>query len=162
MGPMGWRRMVRVVLTVGLLGSAPVTVGAQSPEQDPDAAAIEKALRDWTENFNAGQLDKVCDLFAPELIAHYSGQPEKTYDSLCTALKADLGGGPKQYRYDLDLHEIIVSGDLAVARFIWNLTVRDRASGETFRSADRGVDIFRRQPDGGWRIIYFIGYPIED
>lgn len=157
---MGWRQAFWVLLTTGLLGLTPVPALAQSPEQD--AAAVEKALRDWTENFNAGRVDMLCDLFAPELIANYRGQPEKTYDSLCAALQADLSGGPKQYRYDLDLHEIIVDGDLAVARFIWNLTVRDRASGATVRSADRGIDIFRRQPDGAWRIVRFIGYEIPD
>ncbi|NQW10443.1 MAG: nuclear transport factor 2 family protein [Alphaproteobacteria bacterium] len=157
---MGWMRVVRAVLAAGLLWAASTGVLAQSPEQD--AAAVEKALRDWTEAFNTGRVDRVCDLFAPELIAHYRGQPEKTHDSLCTALQADLGGGPKQYRYELDLHEIIVSGDLAVARFIWTLTARDRAGGATERSADRGIDIFRRQPDGAWRIIRFIGYPIAD
>ena len=148
---------------MALLWFGPASSVAQTPAWDQSpAASVERAMRQWTENFNAGRVDRLCDLFAPDLIANYRGQLEKDFDSLCTALQSDLSGGSKEYRYDLDLHEIIVSGDLAVARFIWNLTVRDRTSGATFRSADRGIDIFRRQPDGAWRIIRFIAYPIDD
>ena len=128
---------------------------------DP-AQAIEQRLRQWTEDFNAGRADRLCDLFAPDLIANYRGQPEKSFDSLCTALQEDLTTGPRDFRYDLELNEIMVAGDMAMVRLIWHLTVTDRETGETFQSADRGIDIFRLQPDGQWRIARYIAYEIED
>ena len=55
----------------------------------------------------------------------------------------------------------MVSGDLAVVRLIWHLSVTDKQTGATETSSDRGIDIFRRQPDGQWRISRFIAYEME-
>jgi steroid delta-isomerase len=148
-------------LVVGLLASLHLLGPAASRAEDA-AQAIEQRLRTWTEDFNAGRVDKLCDLFAPDLIANYCGQPEKSFDSLCDALQTDLIGGPREFRYDLELNEVMVSGDMAAVRLIWHLTVTNKETGETFESADRGIDIFRLQPDGKWRIARYIAYEIED
>ena len=126
-----------------------------------DAAAIENRLKQWAEDFNAGRAQKVCDLFAPDLVANYRGQPEKDFDTLCSALQRDLTAGRRDYRYVLELNEVMVSGDLAVVRLIWRLTVTDKQTGATVTSSDRGIDVFRRQPDGQWRISRFIAYEME-
>ena len=152
--------LMRLVL-VGLLSSLHLLDPAGSRAGDA-AQAIEQRLRDWTEDFNSGRVDRLCDLFAPDLIANYRGQPEKSFESLCSALQTDLTGGPREFRYDLELQEIIVSGDMAAVRLIWHLTVKNAETGETFESADRGIDIFRLQPDGKWRIARYIAYEIGD
>ena len=126
-----------------------------------DAAAVEQQLRQWTEDFNAGRVEVVCDLFAPDLIANYRGQPEMSFDSLCSALQRALTAGPRDYHYALELDEIMVSGDMAVVRLIWHLTVTDKETGATATSSDRGIDVFRRQPDGQWRIARYIAYEME-
>ena len=56
----------------------------------------------------------------------------------------------------------MVSGDMAAVRLIWHLTVKDTETGETFKSSDRGIDVFRLQPDGKWRIARYIAYEVED
>lgn len=44
-------------------------------------------------------------------------------------------------------------------RLIWTLEVAgDRGPPE--RSRDQGLDVFRRQPDGRWRIARFTAYPL--
>lgn len=132
-----------------------------SPGHTDDAAAtIEQRLLGWTEAFNEGRLEEACDLFAPDLIANYQGVPERSYRSQCDDLKAVFANEHLEFRYRLELEEIIVSGDLAVVRLIWHLTVTDRATGEIEVSADRGLDVFKLQPDGKWRIIRYIGYLI--
>ncbi len=138
-----------------------ITLTATAPRAGDDAAAIEQRLRQWTEDFNAGRVDKLCDLFAPDLIANYRGQPEKTFDSLCASLQRDLSAGPRDYRYALELNEIMVSGDMAVVRLIWHLTVTNKATGKAVTSSDRGIDVFRRQPDGKWQIARYIAYEME-
>lgn len=138
-----------------------IMLTATSARAGDDAVAIEQRLRQWTEDFNAGRVDKLCDLFAPDLIANYRGQPEKSFDSLCASLQRDLSAGPRQYRYALELNEIMVSGDMAVVRLIWHLTVTDKATGKAVTSSDRGIDVFRRQPDGKWRIARYIAYEME-
>jgi len=41
-------------------------------------------------------------------------------------------------------------------RLVWTLRVRSGAS--TVESKEPGLDVFRRQPDGHWKIIRYMGY----
>ncbi|MEJ8572760.1 nuclear transport factor 2 family protein [Microbaculum marinum] len=148
-------------LVVGAMSALHVLAPA-APRAEEAARVIEQRLRQWTEDFNAGRTERLCDLFAVDLIANYRGQPEKSFNSICSALQRDVGGGARAYRYDLDIDEVIVSGDLAVVRLVWHLTVTDRETGTTVASSDRGIDVFRRQPDGQWRIARYLAYEIED
>lgn len=152
--------ILSIVLRVAL-ATVVVTVYAGAPRAGDNAAAIEQRLRQWTEDFNAGRSQAVCDLFAPNLIANYRGQPEKNFDALCSGLRQTLTTGQRDYRYALELNEIIVSGDMAVVRLIWHLTVTDKKTGATTTSSDRGIDVFRLQPDGRWRIVRYIAYEME-
>ena len=122
---------------------------------------IRAALDGWTEDFNDQRADKVCDLFSPDLIANYGDYPEKNYESLCSQLKSSLRDTEKTFRYSLDIQEIMVSGDMAVVRLVWTLTVYDARGKLLETTKDRGMDVFSRQKDGNWRISRYLAYPIE-
>ena len=51
-----------------------------------------------------------------------------------------------------DINDVIVDGDLAVVRLIWTLTVRDGSGQVLETTVEDGVDVFRRQADGSWKI----------
>ena len=55
-----------------------------------------------------------------------------------------------------DVHEIIVSGEIAVVRLTWTLTAT--AQGATDTTTEEGMDIFRRQPDGRWSIARYVAF----
>jgi uncharacterized protein (TIGR02246 family) len=145
----------RAILGAAGLSLALACAGAAQGET-PAQAAIREVLTQWMADFNAGQTDKVCHLFAPDLVAQYRGQPERGYEALCNLLKRSLGDRAKRYSYALAIKEILVENDLAVVRLTWALTVRS-AEGES-TSVEPGIDIFRRQPDGSWRIVRYIAY----
>ena len=154
---MGAAAYLRKVVRSGLLSLAFVSPAAAQSDS-PAQAEIRAALTQWMADFNAGNASKVCGLFAPDLIAQYRGQPERDYDSLCRLLIRSLNDRGKTYSYTLAIKEILVAGDLAVVRLTWTLTVRPiDATGET-TSDEPGMDIFRRQPDGSWKIFRYIGY----
>jgi uncharacterized protein (TIGR02246 family) len=132
------------------------TVAAQS--DSPAQAAIRGALTQWMDAFNTGDAAKVCGLFAPDLIAQVRGQPERSYADLCDLLKRSLSDPTKTYTYDLVLKEILVAGDVAVVRLTWTLKVRRKDTGKEITSDEFGIDIFRRQADGSWKIARFISY----
>jgi uncharacterized protein (TIGR02246 family) len=139
------------LLCVAILGTA----AAQSDRSTQ--AEIRAALTQWMADFNAGKADRVCGLFAPDLIAQYRGQPERNYDSLCDLLKRSLRDPAKKFSYALDIKEIIVAGDLAIVRLNWALTIQGKeAPAETID--EPGMDIFRRQADGSWKIFRYIAY----
>ena len=124
-------------------------------------AAIRSTLERWTEDFNGRRAAAVCGLFAPDLIASYQGQPERGYDALCRLLTASLSDPLRSYRYELRIREIIVSGDLAVVRLVWRLTIDDRSGAPPATVEEPGLDVFRRQADGTWKIIRYIAYPAD-
>jgi uncharacterized protein (TIGR02246 family) len=148
--------LARATLWIAL---ALVIASAAAAQSDtPAQAAIRAALTQWMTDFNAGKAEKVCDLFARDVVAQYRGQPERGYDALCDLLKRSLGDRSKSYRYALAIKEILVEGDLAVVRLTWTLTVRGtEAAGETTME-EPGMDIFRRQSDGTWKISRYLAY----
>jgi steroid delta-isomerase len=145
-----------------LVASAVMAIGfavaAAAQGDTPAQAAIRAALTQWMADFNAGKADKVCDLFASDVVAQYRGQPERGYDALCDLLKRSLGDHSKNYRYALAIKEVLVEGDVAVVRLTWTLAVRGKdAAGET-TVEEPGMDVFRRQNDGAWKISRYLAY----
>ena len=143
------------ILATSLL--APVV----SAENDDSAAVqnqIRIALEKFKLDFNAGDASQVCALFAPDLISDFRGQPEDSYNSLCANMQMALKDPAKTYRYDLEIKEILVSGDLAVVRLVWTLKVHPQNGGPDATTREPGMDIFRRQPDGTWKISRYMAY----
>jgi steroid delta-isomerase len=136
-------------------------LGASAPSAQPagDAeTAIRAALSKWTADFNAGDASRICDLFAPDLVYDYRGFPERGYDDLCGLLRRSLADRTRKFAYSLDIKEIIVSGDLAVVRLVWTLRVTSPDAAKGAESKEPGLDVFRRQTDGSWKITRYIAY----
>jgi len=119
---------------------------------------IRMELEKWKLDFNSGDTSQVCSIFAPDLISNFRGQPEDTYNSLCANLQMALGDPAKTYHYDLEIKEILVSGDIAVVRLVWTLTLRSKNGAPDETTHEPGMDIFRRQPDGSWKISRYMAY----
>ena len=136
---------------LAMLGASPAT-----------AASSEDAIRDtlarWTDDFNAGRADRVCDLFVPELRYDYRGFPERGYRDICDLLHGSLSDPQRRFAYALDIKEIIVSGDFEAVRLIWTLTAVTRNPPASERTQEYGIDLFRRQADGSWKIIRYLAY----
>lgn len=136
-------------------------VGGSALAQSPDQAEseIRAALMKWTTDFNARNMGEVCDLFAPDLRYDFQGFPERGYDDICKLLRASLSDTSKRFTYlPPSIKEIFVSGDLAVVRLTWTLKVRSEGAPGDVTSRDLGLDVFRRQPDGRWKIIRYIAF----
>lgn len=143
-------------LLVASLGLLAAQVFARADEA-ADKAAIAERLRNWTDAFNAQNLGPVCELFAPDLIATVPDVIDESRDALCARIKAVLAKPGLQLRYDYpDIRESLVSGDLAVVRLVWTLTTRK--NGVEDATIEPGIDIFRRQSDGQWRIARYLSF----
>ena len=122
----------------------PVALHA-APALADDAADIRERLLQWTDDFNAGRVEPVCDLFSKDLVSTVRGQGDKDYAFRCDVLTKS------------EIHEVIVEGDLAVVRLTWTLFV----SPLNVTVVEPGLDILRREPDGAWRIIRYLSYEDE-
>jgi ketosteroid isomerase-like protein len=144
------------VMFIALTCAPPRAAAAEARE--PPEAAIHTALEKWTADFNAGNAGQICDLFAFELRYDYRGHPERNYRDICGLLQRSLEDRTKSYAYALEIKEVLVSGELAVVRLVWTLRIRSNDAPESVQSVEPGMDIFRKQADGNWKIIRYIAY----
>ena len=133
---------------------------APSAKAEDAAAEITQALTQWTDDFNAGRTDKVCDLFAADVRADVRGAPERDHAAICDLLVSSLKDESKHYSYAMDIKEVLVFGDLALVRLVWTLTIK-LANGARIESVEPGMDIFKKQADGSWQIIRYMAYERE-
>jgi steroid delta-isomerase len=153
---MGRWRLRGVTCAAAFLAWMPAS--SADPAVGSAQEAIRAALSDWALAFNAGDSGAVCGLFAPELRYDYRGFAERGFEDVCGQLQASLADPNRKYSYDLTIKEIMVSGDLAAVRLVWTLTVKRPGQMGGIASHEPGLDIFRRQPDGSWKIVRYIAY----
>lgn len=146
----------RIALLAAALASAPAL--AQSSSTQTAEAEIRAAFAQWTDDFNAARADRVCDLFAKDLIAIFRGAPERGFERQCQMLQTALADKARTLRNDLAIREIQVFGDIAIARVVWTQVVRDNASGKEVKTVEPGLDVFRKEPDGRWRIFRYLAF----
>ena len=135
----------------GLTGS-PATADTEAEK------AIRDALTKWTAEFNARDASRICDLFAPDLRYDFRGQPERDFNGMCSGLKRALADRSKTLSYAFDIKEIIVSGDMAIVRLVWISRLSRDGSSQAIETKEPGLDVFRRQADGKWRISRYMAY----
>lgn len=144
-------------LSTSLLGTWILTAVPAIADPAPEKA-IRDALTRWTVDFNARDASRICDLFAPDLRYDFRGAPERDYDAMCSALHRALGDRSKTLTYSFDIKEIIVSGDMAIVRLVWTSRLSHSDSGRVIETKEPGLDVFRRQPDGLWRISRYMAF----
>jgi uncharacterized protein (TIGR02246 family) len=139
-----------------LMGSWALT-GSPAIADTTAEKAIRDALTRWTADFNARDASRI-DLFAPDLRYDFRGQPERDFNAMCSGLKQALADRSKTLSYAFDIKEIIVSGDMAIVRLVWTSKLSRSDSGQVIETKEPGLDVFRRQPDGMWRISRYMAY----
>lgn len=153
------RSLVRMIAAAVILVASPCALNAATVDQET-ARTIRGAWEQWRADFNARHAAHICDLFAPDLRYDFYGAPERNYSLLCARLHRALADTNESLHYDLKIKEIIVSGDLAIVRLTWISTVT--VNGKPQSTDETGLDVFGRQPDGGWKIIRYMAYPEKD
>ena len=153
--PRGRQWLAGAAAALALFGAA---AGAVSADDSTGAkAAITDRLHRWTAAFNAQDLATVCGLFAPDLSYTVDDILNGSRDGLCANLRVVLARRDLKLRYDEPaIHEILVSGDLAVVRLTWTLTAEKNGDRDVTR--EEGMDVFRRAPDGLWSIARYIAF----
>jgi steroid delta-isomerase len=145
-----------VIAIAALTGPLDISDGAEPTETAENE--IRSAIENWRSAFNARDEDRVCALFAPDLVANYQGEPERDFTSLCEMLRAAIRDPYLTYRYSVEINEIMVYGETAVVRLVWALEI-DKAGSPTQTIEEPAVDIFHRQADGSWKISRYLAYP---
>ena len=145
-----------IIAAAALTAPLDPTGGAEPTEVAENE--IRSAIENWRAAFNARDEDRVCALFASDLVANYQGEPERDYASLCEMLRAAIRDPDVAYRYSVEINETVVYGEAAVVRLVWALEI-DKAGSPKQKIEEPAVDIFHRQADGSWKISRYLAYP---
>jgi steroid delta-isomerase len=140
----------------GVLAVLLVLCGPALAEPAADEAAIRMRLQAWAEAFNSGDAQRACELFADDVRDTVPDAPEGDKATICRRLERAMTRPGVRLNYAPTIHEVLISGDQAVVRLTWTLTTQ--SGGETKQSIEQGMDVFRRDPDGVWRIARFIAF----
>ena len=122
---------------------------AHVPPRDAatDEARIRGRLARWVEQFNSGDYAGAATIWAPDLIGVIPGGPDDTW---AREMEGARLAKPGPVRFALKVDEVMVDGDLAVVRDSW------KESGGPREVKFRSFEVWRRQPDGEWKIARWI------
>ena len=143
-------------LGAALMAAAPA--GAWAEAAAGPEAEIRARLEGWAEAFNRRDDAAVCDLFAEDLVSTVRGAPDSGKAEVCARLGKALGDRARDLTYAPAIEEILPlpSGDMALVRVTWTLGLEE--AGAVTTTDERGMDLFRRDPDGVWRIARFMAF----
>jgi steroid delta-isomerase len=142
-----------IALSVGARSARSATLPAET------AARVETTIRgklaEWETAYNAGDRKKTFEIWAPDLVGWYPGIPDVTYAQEKAGLDRPAPSGP-QSTLHVQIVEVLVSDDLAVVRDIWTETP---PGGDSPATTIPSFEVWRRQPDGDWKIARWISAP---
>jgi ketosteroid isomerase-like protein len=118
---------------------------------------IRAALDGWVEAANRQDWRAAAQVWAPDLVEWYPGQPDDTYAKEMEQAAHPKPGRPKT-RYEVNVVEVMVSGPLAVVRDIWRFMTAP-GTPDSSVSVVRGFEVWRRLADGHWKISRWISAP---
>lgn len=140
-----------------------ISNGAFCEEISPDLKAtnaITQLLNQWSKDFNEKNLQGVCHLFAPDVIASYPGTKDRNYSDMCQQFSNTLKNSKQLFQYqEPEIEQIVIKDDIAIVRLIWTLKIRDLEQPIKEIIRERGMDIFKKQKDGSWKIMISYAYP---
>jgi ketosteroid isomerase-like protein len=129
--------------------------GAPGSEEAKAEKEIRSALAGWVAAANRGDWKEALKVWAPDLIGWYPGLPDDTYAR--EVERAARAGAPRT-TYEVDIQEVMVSGALAVVRDVWTFSTRSANSALRVEKV-KSFEVWRRQPDGLWKISRWISAP---
>jgi uncharacterized protein (TIGR02246 family) len=141
-------------------------VAACQAEEGDDAAdtraraEIDSLGRQWEEAANRGEVERIMEIYAPDAVILPPGGPVIEGSQTIRELFRQ-----EFERFDTKLafttQAIEVEGDMAFrrGRYVWRGT--PRLSGQTVETTNKFLEVWRRHPDGSWKISVDMWNPGE-
>ena len=119
---------------------------------ESDADAIRSLNARFTEILGSGDFTEVLPLIAEDGVDSPPGQPPNVGIAAIRKRLVWMTAEVK-FRIQSELQQIEVSGDLGYVRCTYRAWTTSKTSGETSEEPGNWIQIFRRGPDGQWKII---------
>ncbi len=122
-------------------------------------AEVRAEFARWTEAYKRHDLQGTMMIFDPQVRFAFQGGPDVGYAELERSYVADFKtNSTAEWVGSID--EVQASGDLAAEFSSWKL-IDHRGGKEIVLEENRGMDLFRRNARGEWRIVRSLNYPVK-
>jgi len=156
--------MKRILIVIPLVFLFCIAVGCQQgervlvepkPNVEADIQAIKDAIVEVEAAVNAGDTDRAMVHLADDAVLIRPNEPALIgKEAIRESVQQEFGGVTLQDVYTVK--GIKVSGDLAVAHFLWSTTFKFKANGKSDETNGNWIMVFEKQSDETWKIIYSI------
>jgi len=113
--------------------------------------AIKSVLARWRESVNAGDADGLLALVTDDLEMIPPGVAPMRGAEAHQFLRGFTDEGKANLSPFKD-EGVIVSGDLALQRYTYELTITPKDGGDPVEMSGHGFHVFQRQRDGSWKL----------
>ena len=151
---------IRISCIVVLVAACKGGGGGDVAADERARAEIDSLGREWEEAANTAQVERLIEIYAPDAVILPPGGPViEGSETIRELFRQEFE------RFDTKLafttQEIEVAGDMAFrrGRYVWRGT--PRLSGQTVETTNKFLEVWKRQPDGGWKIAVDMWNPAE-
>jgi uncharacterized protein (TIGR02246 family) len=113
-------------------------------------AKPEDAHRLWAEAFNAGDLESLMAMYAPD--ARFVPQPGQVVTGHAAVREALQGFLALKGQIRMETTYVVQAGDIALMRSQWHLTAKD-AAGQPLAMSGKSTEVYRQQSGGTWLLV---------
>jgi ketosteroid isomerase-like protein len=140
------------VLLLAVVGCAKAPTVALSPPPAQDVKAIEAAAHGgYVSAINSNDVETLMGVLTDDVVYQAPGAPEVVGKAAVKAWVADYFGAYST-KWEKTSIGFTVSGDWAFERYTYKSADTDRKTGVVTTDVGKGINIYRRGPDGKWRV----------
>lgn len=140
----------RPIVVSVLLCLAPALAVAQSRPAE-DEATLRRLIEQTGAAIRAHDVDALMATYSKDVLVSYPGIPDTTYDGFYKSYR-DMMDPAIETNAVPTVDEVVVSGDLATIRMMWNTTITDKKSGRKSSRQAKDLQIWRRE-NGSWKFF---------
>ena len=126
-----------------------------SDAADVDRAAIERTTAELLAAVNASDADRCSAVWAADGVLMPPHHPS-VHGHQAIAQYFRTLFSRSSFRFAFTSSHIHLSGDTALERVTYTVTVRTGEDAPPIEDAGKGLHVYRRQPDGSWKLMYDI------
>jgi len=117
-----------------------------------------QTLMRWRDSYNARDLSGTMAPYDPSITGLYAGTPPDNFISLRESYTRSFAAKDRQRSIEFEPEEILASSTLAFVRDHWTSTLRTQAGDS--RRLSRGIEVWRRNEGGGWKLMHYLSYAV--
>jgi len=141
--------------------SCDISLPPTKPGTLPRAArGVWQTLMRWKDSYNARDLNGTLAPYDPAITGLYAGGSTDTFAKLRESYARSFAASDRQRTIDFELEEILTSGELAFVRDHWTSSMRT-AHEQTHRIS-RGIEVWRKDVKGEWKLLHYLSYLVCD